>query len=359
MVEEKILTQDQGHMVQQLQEQAVSEHFPFLVFLRNPNSVSKYLFFSVYAERRRYWSKLKRTIVTFDTVKKTLSCRCSSGKRTCAHKTAIKWYLFQEHKDMLTSELTDLSDEENDSENVRLTQEVTQNEKRKLDYIQRHKRYPVTKSIDIPHLNDITEIIPSEKTCVQCRDKLTRVVLVNRHGKAVLKNKVIHDISVYNKVCSKCGMEYRYQEWSDGLHNYDDSTFIGFDACHLIRAGLQNHVAISRTINMLADTLDENLRLHDLTNAYLMFEALTEHSYSFYCYLCGFYPTTIVMDGIRKTCFRHAVSDMVAPADFTELPETVDMDSFWKKVEQELISPGVRHGKHFPLLIIFVDETHY
>ncbi|CAC5393422.1 unnamed protein product [Mytilus coruscus] len=45
MVDEKILTQDQGHMVQQLQHQAALEHVPFLVFLRNQHSTSKYFFF--------------------------------------------------------------------------------------------------------------------------------------------------------------------------------------------------------------------------------------------------------------------------------------------------------------------------
>lgn len=191
MVDEKILTQDQGHMVQQLQHQAALEHVPFLVFLRNQHSTSKCLFFSVYADRRRYWSLLKRTIVTFDTVKKTLSCRCSSGKRTCSHKTATKWHLYQEH--MLTSEINDISDsEENESENIIHNNEDEQIERRKLDYIGRHKRYPVTKGTEIPQLDDLKEIIPSEKVCVQCKEKLTRVVLVNRHGKAVLKNKVIH-----------------------------------------------------------------------------------------------------------------------------------------------------------------------
>ncbi|CAC5394746.1 unnamed protein product [Mytilus coruscus] len=136
----KQLAKDQGHMVQQLQEQAVLEHASFLVFLWIPHPVSNSLFFPVHAERRRYWSKSKRTNVTFDTVKKYFeSCRCSSGKRTYHHKLATRWHICQQHKDMLASDIKHLNDsEENESENVILTDEDTENE-RKLDYIQRHK----------------------------------------------------------------------------------------------------------------------------------------------------------------------------------------------------------------------------
>ncbi|KAG1956193.1 hypothetical protein F2P79_008024 [Pimephales promelas] len=28
--------------------------------------------------------------------------------------------------------------------------------------------------------------------------------------------------STYYRMCSNCGLKYRYQEWTDGLRNFDD-----------------------------------------------------------------------------------------------------------------------------------------
>jgi len=41
--------------------------------------------------------------------------------------------------------------------------------------------------------------------------------------------------------------------------------------------------------------------VHD---AYLHFEALIDHDYSFTCALCGFYPHIMVVDGHKKCAFR-------------------------------------------------------
>ena len=52
------------------------------------------------------------------------------------------------------------------------------------------------------------------------------------------------DILVYVKKCERCGMTYRYQEWRDGIHNFNNTLFLGIDACYLIRAGLKVKVYI-------------------------------------------------------------------------------------------------------------------
>lgn len=48
----------------------------------------------------------------------------------------------------------------------------------------------------------------------------------------------ISDVTVYHKICPRCQTQYRYQEWSHGIHNYNDSLLIGLDVCLFIRAGL-------------------------------------------------------------------------------------------------------------------------
>lgn len=53
---------------------------------------------------------------------------------------------------------------------------------------------------------------------------------------------IISDVLVYAKICPKCRTTYRYQEWSEGLHNFNDSVFLGLDVCCFLRSGLQVYV---------------------------------------------------------------------------------------------------------------------
>lgn len=55
----------------------------------------------------------------------------------------------------------------------------------------------------------------------------------------VLNIFYLSDIATYCKTCYMCGMVYRYQEFEDGLHNFDDSTILGLHLCLFLRAQLQ------------------------------------------------------------------------------------------------------------------------
>ena len=46
-------------------------------------------------------------------------------------------------------------------------------------------------------------------------------------------------ISTYCKHCSTCGMVYRYQEWSDRVHNFDDHTILSLHLCVFLQNTLQ------------------------------------------------------------------------------------------------------------------------
>jgi hypothetical protein len=47
------------------------------------------------------------------------------------------------------------------------------------------------------------------------------------------------DVTVYNRQCKQCGFVWQYQEWGDGLHNYDNCSFLSFDLCRLFRSSIQ------------------------------------------------------------------------------------------------------------------------
>ena len=69
----------------------------------------------------------------------------------------------------------------------------------------------------------------------------------------------------------------------------------------------QVHNAVSRTVEALENWLQLKLfqlpRSHIL-NASLHFEALTDHSYSFHCVLCGNYPPLLNLDVDKKGVFE-------------------------------------------------------
>lgn len=45
--------------------------------------------------------------------------------------------------------------------------------------------------------------------------------------------------STYYRMCSNCGLKYRYQEWTDGLHNFDDHLLMSLHMCIILRHSLQ------------------------------------------------------------------------------------------------------------------------
>lgn len=46
-------------------------------------------------------------------------------------------------------------------------------------------------------------------------------------------------ISTYRRSCLNCGLMYRYQEWEDGLHNFDDHILLSLHLCLMFRNALQ------------------------------------------------------------------------------------------------------------------------
>lgn len=46
-------------------------------------------------------------------------------------------------------------------------------------------------------------------------------------------------ISTYRRWCLNCGLMYRYQEWEDGLHNFDDHMLLSLHLCLMFRNALQ------------------------------------------------------------------------------------------------------------------------
>ena len=68
-------------------------------------------------------------------------------------------------------------------------------------------------------------------------------------------------------------------------------------------------------MKVLERQLKRRLHPQRVVNAYPHFDALSDHSYDYNCLLCGYHPTTLIMDLNKKVSFACNMSDM-------ELPET-------------------------------------
>ncbi|XP_042631818.1 uncharacterized protein LOC122148710 [Cyprinus carpio] len=134
-------------------------------------------------------------------------------------------------------------------------------------------------------------------------------------------------------------MIYRYQEWADGVHNYDDHIILSLHFCLYIRASLQTHTTAGRVFEAMELSLGVKLPPHSrILQGYMHFEALTDHQYIYSCVKCGSNPAIVVMDLHKKGVFSLPVSEIPDPSDYTGI---VDMEEFWTSLSSEIISDGL------------------
>ena len=154
--------------------------------------------------------------------------------------------------------------------------------------------------------------------------------------------KVIENVNTFFKYCSNCSMFYRYQEYEDGVHNFDDLLLLGLDLCIYLRASLMHHIPTYTFIDVMSQVLDVKVDHQKCLQAYLHFDAMSKHEYTFNCVECGYHPSILIMDVNKKVAFKNNPSSDVSE---TEFPETVDCERFWKEVELKMLSRGLAGRK--------------
>ncbi|XP_036419883.1 uncharacterized protein LOC118803499 isoform X1 [Colossoma macropomum] len=144
---------------------------------------------------------------------------------------------------------------------------------------------------------------------------------------------------MYSKWCCRCGMIYRYQEWSDGVHNFDDHTLLSIYMCHFLRNTLQTQ-AVGSAVEVLEKTSGKTYPSKQrVLQAYLSFEALSDHRYTYACVSCGYRPVSVVMDLHKKGVFSMPVSGIEEPPQ--DFDGKVNVEDFWEMVSLEMISRGL------------------
>ncbi|ROL50299.1 HMG domain-containing protein 3 [Anabarilius grahami] len=168
---------------------------------------------------------------------------------------------------------------------------------------------------------------------------LDEPALITAKAKIVTMESVIDDISTYTRRCLGCNMIYGYQEWQDGLHNFDDHVLLSLELCLYLRHSLQNHVSVSRAIDTLEGLQGVKYPNRDtILHGYCHFEALTDTGYIYSCVNCGYHPPVVIMDLHKQGVFSMSVSDLKEPP--SEFRGEVDIEDFWKSVNLEMIGRG-------------------
>ncbi|XP_026058982.1 uncharacterized protein LOC113043684 [Carassius auratus] len=184
-------------------------------------------------------------------------------------------------------------------------------------------------------------LIPEEMMCQHCPGNvpLSDPVLITQKAKILTSSRIVQDVSTCCKSCHQCGAFFRYQEWKDGIHNFNDRILLDLPLCITIRNMLQVHTAVCRVVEYLERTTGVHFPSADtIMQGYLHFEALTEHDYEYSCVNCGDHPPVVIMDLHKKGAFHLSVSDLSPPPE--DFNGEVDMHSFWEALSLERIGQG-------------------
>nr|XP_020463061.1 HMG domain-containing protein 3-like [Monopterus albus] len=318
------------------QKAAEKDHVPFSVLVDLGGSTHQ-LCFSVHEPKMRSFSCFGRVVVTYNLIKDSWHCPCTNPHKSCPHKSIGKWHLFQIRKDLLPAPAQEISHSDFQYSATEL--------ERSVRYTYAEKKIPAALPAASTAPRALTNypvcLIPTEETCKLCagHPRLEEGFLITDKAAIVGMSGVKHNISTYNKRCPKCHMHYRYQEWRDGLHNFNDHVILTIELCVYMRHSLQSHVSVSRVISSLASFRGQKFpAVSIIFQAYCHFEALTKAEYSYSCVNCGHFPAVVIMDLHRNSLSKLEVSEL------KKLPEDFDghhdIEDFWDSVHLEMISQG-------------------
>lgn len=342
MVRLKLFGETKKAVCLRRQKVAQTAHVPFSVLVTFGDSQKRFTL-SIYEPVVNQFSRLGRVMVTYNSTTGTWNCPCAKPRMSCPHKNIAKWHLFQTNIELFTSQIP--SDEA-------LVKQIPEDLNcaiqfdlhRTVEYVYSMKKIPLALQ-DGAHPKSASDfpssLCPVESCCLMCDDNATLELpmLTTRNAQIVTMAGVINDVSTYTRRCPGCQMIYRYQEWCDGLHNFNNNIILSLELCLFLRHSLQSHVGLSRVIDTLESLRGETYPDRDIVlQAYCHFEALAEIDYTYSCVNCGDHPPVVIMDLLKNSVFSTAASDLKEPP--SEFKGEVNIEDFWQSVDQEMIACG-------------------
>ena len=239
--------------------------------------------------------QFNRILVTYNRKDKKVVCEC--GIERCKHCLVVMLVVNQKFGGNISHKLSEPMDAEPDiSQDLKIHLE-------RAKYALNFKRIPFSVNEELMVESPISKFTPTETECHKCSSELT-IKPITTKGYIFTLDKKYSGITVENKICSKCSFEYRYQEYSDGYHNYNNSSFFSIKFMETVLNSWLEGVSLESLLNVLQPIIPESakykLNQHLVGNATKHYLSLKELDLSIHCLKCGYYPPILVFDAIRN-----------------------------------------------------------
>lgn len=212
LVDRGLLSKTTSESCQELQRQALMKKAPFCVQIPKPQgSVGTIEHFSVFTNTQRYWCNLERTIVSLQKKQGELifMCQCCTQKRSCLHKSTLKWCLFNKDKSLFRSKVTDMECGQSDAEAAEPFED--KQKPSQTSHLQAQSEYLLAKKaipVEVLQSNKpeviLTELIPDEENCFTCDIPLLAPQLVTGSAKILTTSKQHSGEWIHVKYCIQC-----------------------------------------------------------------------------------------------------------------------------------------------------------
>ena len=205
----------------------------------------RYIYMSIFYGNTLYYAKLGRSKVTADIREGTLDCCCCSRKRGCLHKAICKWYLYESNKldiflknngdAFFPTQTWETSEKEEKiglcTTTIYPPQDVNLIEKM-CEYLVQQKKIPLNYTCDAKNVP--SDFVPTETLCYFCNVSLNTAVRISKVGRLLTMDAMVTGVQIYYKSCPNCQVCHRYQEYSDGVHNFNDTFLISIEVQYVI-----------------------------------------------------------------------------------------------------------------------------
>ncbi|XP_056142744.1 uncharacterized protein LOC130118348 isoform X2 [Lampris incognitus] len=317
-----------------------------------------HIYFSVLEPLISPYSRLGRVMVHYEDTRNTWHCPCSKPRKSCPHKSIAKWHLHQSRPDLFTKIETCCEDspetfvaegapvvDDTQAENIPLYPPEGKVLVEMVEYLISHKALPTSLPKNLASLQSSEDmprhLVPQENYCHKCPGKvlLSEPIAISKKAKIVTVAGIVEGVTTYCKKCAACGIFYRYQEWAEGLHNFNDHVILTHHFCLFLRNSIQNHTAVGRVVEALQATNNQKYPDHDsILYGYRHFEALSSHKYDLSCVHRGDHPAVGIMDLHKKGVFSMAMSDFQEPP--LQFDGQVDTEDLLRPVSREVLCRG-------------------
>ncbi|CAK8679885.1 unnamed protein product [Clavelina lepadiformis] len=348
LVQLKIISENSKERCSNLHDESIKNDLPLISYadFQSLGYSGRMKYYSVYTHETKYFCKLRRVRVTYDSNEGVWSCECPVSKQTvsCVHESISKWYMCQYQPELFSCALKSCTDTS-----------LTNDDKFIMEYYITKKSIPWILSDQLLDKKKPSKpLISAEVDCPSCMGSLQP--LPAKKGTVYGMGVIWHDIWLVGKQCQACGLKLRFQQYETGVHNFNNTVLLTLKLCDYLKRGVKNHVATERCLKLLFND-SESLPLSVIRNGFYHFLAMQDTEYKFVCNRCGCSPKIVVGDGNWKnTCLRpvHSVRGL---SSHSQLDDLVDVDSIWKSYKKEIIGRGFFGARNNPWHVSITYKT--